>query len=70
MNAWRWLREARKAARELRAQGRTIPFAEAFFMDPATRRLLVALSELGIVDREDLREGGVAAPIVHYRSAA
>ncbi|HYU56717.1 MAG TPA: hypothetical protein VEO00_01535 [Actinomycetota bacterium] len=64
LNAVRWLRQARKASRELRARGEPFPLADAFFVDRPTRDLLDALIGLGILERQDLANAPGHGPLV------
>jgi hypothetical protein len=71
VNTQHWLRQARRAARELRARGAVppLPLGEAFYLDRLTAQLLESLVGLGILEAEDLSRIG-AGPAAARRRAA
>jgi hypothetical protein len=65
MHAYRNLKRAQHAAAELRSNGGTFPFAEAFFVNRPTRELLESLYELGILEPDDLERVPERGPLIN-----
>jgi hypothetical protein len=64
METQRWLRQARRAAEELHATGRSVPLADVIVADTATRAWLQALGALGLVELQDVSKPDEGSELV------